>query len=107
MISFRGGDGDKSIQKWLLDSLPDLSKNDKKELKKHGVKARQTSKGTGKDQKDDSGARAARISTKSGFERRLENRKRGAIEGSRRRKANAAAESGNQSDAGSWDGLED
>ncbi|KAJ5226428.1 hypothetical protein N7468_007653 [Penicillium chermesinum] len=101
----RGGKGDKSIQKWLLDSLPDLSKNSKKELKKHGVKARQSSKHVGKDQDDGRNKRAARISTKSGFERRMENRKRGAIEGSRRRKA-AAAEDGNKSE-GSWDGLDD
>lgn len=103
----RGGDGDKSIQRWLLDSLPDLSKNDKKELKRHGVKARQMSKHIGKDQNDAKNMRAARISTKSGFERRMENRKRGAIEASRKRKAAGVQDSGNQSDGGSWDGLED
>lgn len=103
----RGAEGEKSIQKWLLDSLPDLSKNDKKELKKHGVKARQTSKQVGKDQGDGKGTtRGTRISTKSGFERRMENRKKGAINASRNRKVTAAT-SGNESDGGSWDGLED
>lgn len=102
----RGTDGEKSIQKWLLDSLPDLSKNDKKELKKHGVKARQVSKQIGKGKDDGKGLRGTRISTKSGFERRLENRKKGAINASRNRKTNAAA-TGNESDGGSWDGLED
>ncbi|KAJ5682910.1 ATP-dependent RNA helicase rok1 [Penicillium macrosclerotiorum] len=103
----RGTEGEKSIQKWLLDSLPDLSKKDKKELKKHGVKARQVSKQVGKDQGDGKGTRGMRISTKSGFERRLENRKKGAINASRNRKANAAAAEGNESDAGSWEGMED
>ncbi|KAJ6111158.1 hypothetical protein N7486_003393 [Penicillium sp. IBT 16267x] len=105
----RGEEGGKSIQKWLLDSLPDLSKKDKQELKKHGVKARQISKHIGGkdkgDDKDSKAARASRISTKSGFERRMENRKKGAIAASRNRKA-AAAQDGNVSD-GSWNGLED
>lgn len=100
----RGAEGEKSIQKWLLDSLPDLSKNSKKDLKKHGVKARQASKSAGKDQDDGKGARGMRISTKSGFERRLENRKKGAIAASRNRKATAAAD---DKDDASWDGLED
>ncbi|KAJ5162014.1 hypothetical protein N7492_007406 [Penicillium capsulatum] len=99
----RGTDGEKSIQKWLLDSLPDLSKNSKKELKKHGVKARQVSKTAGKDQDEGKGTRGMKISTKSGFERRMENRKKGAIAASRNRKATAAPDS----DAGSWDGMED
>ncbi|GLI81142.1 RNA-dependent ATPase rok1 [Penicillium ochrochloron] len=106
----RGTEGEKSIQKWLLDSLPDLSKKDKKELKKHGVKARQVSKQVGKDGKegDGKGLRGMRISTKSGFERRMENRRRGAIEASRSRKANESmGRGGEESDNGSWNGLED
>ncbi|KAJ5592151.1 hypothetical protein N7537_009055 [Penicillium hordei] len=102
----RGGEeGDKSIQKWLLDALPNLSKNSKKDMKRHGVKARQAPRLTNKED-DGKGARGMRISTKSGFERRMENNKRGAIEASRNRKA-AAAASGNVSDAGSWGGLDD
>ncbi|OQD82254.1 hypothetical protein PENANT_c022G11326 [Penicillium antarcticum] len=100
----RGGDGDKSIQKWLLDALPNLSKNSKKDLKRHGVKARQMPRLDVKD--DGKSARGMRISTKSGFERRLENRKKGAIAASRQRKA-AAGGDGNVSDAGSWAGLDD
>ena len=105
----RGTEGEKSIQKWLLDSLPDLSKKDKKELKKHGVKARQVTKHVGKNGKDadDKGARGMRISTKSGFERRMENRRRGAIEASRKRKANSSAQTGGESDRESWKGLDD
>ncbi|KAJ5779965.1 hypothetical protein N7457_005125 [Penicillium paradoxum] len=101
----RGKEGDKSIQKWLLDALPNLSKNSKKDMKKYGVKARQTPRLNDKEE-DGKGARGMRISTKSGFERRLENNKRGAIAASRIRKAAAAAE-GNTSDAGSWAGLDD
>ncbi|KAJ5921854.1 hypothetical protein N7516_009557 [Penicillium verrucosum] len=102
----RGGEeGDKSIQKWLLDALPNLSKNSKKDMKRHGVKARQAPRLTDKEE-DGKGARGMRISTKSGFERRMENNKRGAIEASRNRKA-ATAASGNVSDAGSWGGLDD
>ena len=82
------GDGDGGgVQKWLLDALPKTSKNDKKKLKLHGVEARQ-----GKDAKH-------RISTKSGYQRKLEHRKRGALEGSRRRKM--AEESGSEDEASS------
>lgn len=93
--------GDKSIQKWMLDALPDLSKKDKKELKKHGVKARQAAL---KDGKDDKEHRRTRISTKSGYERRMENKKKGAIEASKARKARLAEGSDSE---GSWGGLED
>jgi ATP-dependent RNA helicase DDX52/ROK1 len=105
----RGTEGEKSIQKWLLDSLPDLSKKDKKELKKHGVKARQVSKQVGKGGKegDGKGLRGMRISTKSGFERRMENRRKGAIEASRSRKANETRKNEDEKDNGSWNGLED
>ena len=77
------------LPKWLLDALPTPSKKDKKKLKIHGVEARRTGvAGKGKKMKDPkkSGRASMQISTKSGFERRLENRKRGAIEGSKRRK---------------------
>ncbi|KAE8373568.1 ATP-dependent RNA helicase rok1 [Aspergillus bertholletiae] len=101
----RGTEGEKSVQKWLLDSLPDLSKKDKKELKKHGVKARQTNlKGVA----DDKQQRKARISTKSGFERRMENRKKGAIAASRNRKLQGP--SGAEPDSGDddgWGGIQD
>ena len=66
-----------SVQKWLLDSLPKTSKRDKKKLKLHGVEARHN-----KDSKH-------RISTKSGPQRRLRDRRMGAIEASKRRKAEA------------------
>ncbi|KAF2796502.1 P-loop containing nucleoside triphosphate hydrolase protein [Melanomma pulvis-pyrius CBS 109.77] len=67
------------IQQWLLDALPTPSKRDKKNLKKRGVEAR-------RNVKDKDGKGTSRISTKSGYDRRLEERRRGAVEASRRRK---------------------
>lgn len=97
----RGKTGDKSIQKWLLDALPDLTKRNKKELKKHGVKARQSSL---KNTKDDKEHRRTRISTKSGYERRMENKKKSTIAASKARKQQQA-ESDGESDA--WGGIDD
>lgn len=91
----RGKEGEKSVQKWLLDALPDLSKKNKQELKKHGVKARQSSL---KAVKDDKEHRRTRISTKSGFERRQENKKRDIVNASRNRKASAAKDAGSDED---------
>ncbi|KAL3467532.1 P-loop containing nucleoside triphosphate hydrolase protein [Aspergillus heterothallicus] len=101
----RGESGERSVQKWLLDALPDLSKKHKKELKKHGVKARQTNTKGAAEDKDQ---RRSRISTKSGFERRQENRKKGAIAASRNRAQQPSDKS--DSDSGGddgWDGIDD
>ncbi|KAL5342460.1 P-loop containing nucleoside triphosphate hydrolase protein [Aspergillus crustosus] len=99
----RGESGDRSVQKWLLDALPDLSKKHKQELKKHGVKARQSGL---KNTKEDKDQRRTRISTKSGFERRQENKKKGAIAASRKR-SQGQGDSNNESDDDGWNGLED
>jgi ATP-dependent RNA helicase DDX52/ROK1 len=72
---------DGGMQKWLLAALPKVSKKEKKNLKMHGVEARRS--GPGMDAKSQA---KMKISTKSGFERRQENKKRGAIQGSKRRK---------------------
>lgn len=61
---------------WLIHALPKTSKRDKVRLKKAGVATR-------------SGPREARISTKSGWEREKAQNKRGAVEGSKRRKLKA------------------
>ncbi|KAJ9407677.1 hypothetical protein DTO045G8_4689 [Paecilomyces variotii] len=101
----RGKDAsEKSVQKWLLDALPDLSKKDKKELKKHGVKARQSSV---KNEQDARLQKKMRISTKSGFDRRMENRRKGAVMGSRNRKAKGpdGQESGSENE--DWAGFDD
>ncbi|KAI5467320.1 P-loop containing nucleoside triphosphate hydrolase protein [Mariannaea sp. PMI_226] len=69
-----GKTGDEAgVQKWLLDALPNVGKADRKKLKERGVEARRS--GT-----------KAKITSKSGYERRKENNRRGAIEGSKKRK---------------------
>ncbi|KAH8649489.1 P-loop containing nucleoside triphosphate hydrolase protein [Tricladium varicosporioides] len=73
-----------SMQKWLLEALPTPSKEEKKKLKMYGVEARRGGlekgkEGTGR------GKSRMQISTKSGYERRLEHNRKGAIQGSRRR----------------------
>ncbi|CZT20151.1 related to ATP-dependent RNA helicase rok1 [Ramularia collo-cygni] len=90
------------VQQWLLDALPDLSKQAKKDLRKHGVESR-TSRGMTKDSK---AGRKARISTKSGFERREENKRKGMIQGSKQRQEAAAAtaeDQGEETDFGGFD----
>lgn len=54
----------RDLQQWLLDALPAISKRERKELKQRGVKARRT------------GEKGARISTKSGYERKMDNRRK-------------------------------
>lgn len=81
-----------SMQKWLLDALPKPSKDDKKKLKKYGVEARRGGLGAGKEGKEaKTGKGRMQISTKSGYERKLENNRKGAILGSKRRMQNAEA----------------
>ncbi|KAI9714583.1 MAG: hypothetical protein M1812_006388 [Candelaria pacifica] len=77
----RGAKGteENGLQKWLLDALPKPSKKDKKELRRHGVDARRAGPG-GKDSK---GSSKMRISTRSGFDRRIQNNRQGALNGSR------------------------
>lgn len=69
---------EQSVKQWLLDALPTPTKREKQELKKKGVEARRKVK-------TEDGKNNARISTKSGYERRVENRKRGAVKGSKQR----------------------
>jgi ATP-dependent RNA helicase DDX52/ROK1 len=87
------------VQQWLLDALPDLTKQAKKDLRKHGIESR-TAKGAKNDPK---AARRGRISTKSGFERREENKKKGAIRGSKQRQEAATVDAGEETDFGGFD----
>jgi ATP-dependent RNA helicase DDX52/ROK1 len=95
-----------SVQKWLLDALPKPSKEQKKNLKMHGVEARRGGLEKGHDGK---GRGKVQISTKSGYERKLENNRKGAIQGSKRRKhAEAVEETGERAAEDSeWGGIED
>ncbi|CAD0038111.1 unnamed protein product [Aureobasidium pullulans] len=91
--------GTTNIQQWLLDALPTPSKRDKQQLKKRGIETRRSA--SGKDTK--TGKPRARISTKSGYIRKLENNRKGAVAASRN-----PQESGDASDSGeSFDGFEE
>jgi ATP-dependent RNA helicase DDX52/ROK1 len=86
-------DGEGSVKQWLLDALPDVGKRDRQQLKKRGVEARRSGKnedGKGKD----------RISTKSGYERRVENNRKGAKEASKRREKEGEMGGGESVDEG-------
>ncbi|CAN9336379.1 unnamed protein product [Alternaria alternata] len=72
------GDEEGSVKQWMLDALPTPSKRDRQLLKKRGVEARRTAKG--KDVKPES-----RISSKSGYDRKIENKKREAREAAKKR----------------------
>lgn len=73
--------GEGAVKDWLLDALPTPSKRDRQRLKKRGVEARRPVK------EADGKLRAkTRISTKSGWERRVEHNRKGAVVGSRMRK---------------------
>ncbi|KAK4503630.1 hypothetical protein PRZ48_004545 [Zasmidium cellare] len=91
--------GTEGVQSWLLDALPSLSKKAKQDLKRRGVESRSSS---GK-QKDFKAARRTRISTKSGFLRKEEQKKKGAVRGSRNRKEASFADEGNETDFGGFD----
>jgi ATP-dependent RNA helicase DDX52/ROK1 len=102
-------DSEASMQKWLLDALPKPSKEEKKKLKMHGVESRRGGLAKGKDGKPSEGKQGrAQISTKSGYERRLENNRRGAIQGSKRRAQDAASmEDDGSPDDSEWGGIDD
>lgn len=96
--SNRTGD---AIEPWLLHALPNVSKSARKDLKLHGVQSRRAIRADD-DEKTKRSKRKARIGTQSGFERREINRKRGAIEGSRK----LGRQDQPQAADGDWTGFE-
>jgi ATP-dependent RNA helicase DDX52/ROK1 len=97
-----GGHDEHDIHKWLLDSLPKVSKKTRKELKVRGVAARRTPRD------DEDGAlasRKTRISTKSGYDRRQQSKRKAAIEGSKQRKR-VEKDVSPVSDSEGWGGIE-
>ncbi|KAG8630550.1 hypothetical protein KVT40_002169 [Elsinoe batatas] len=76
------GDGEKGVEQWLLDALPDVSKEDRKKLKKRGVEERRKGKKEG------------RIETRGGWERKAEHRKRDMVGASKRAKEREGKEEG-------------
>ena len=85
------------VQKWLLDALPNMSKKTKNEMKRKGVESRRVSAKA-------AGTKTMRISTKSGYDRRLENKRRGAVDGSRKRLGQVWEES-NGPEEEEWEGI--
>ncbi|EON67152.1 hypothetical protein W97_06405 [Coniosporium apollinis CBS 100218] len=85
--SGESGPSGEGVQQWLLDSLPQPSKRDRQRLKRRGVEVRRASV-NGKE------ARKAKISTKSGFERKEENRRKGATPRSRARQTGGLVDTG-------------
>ncbi len=60
------------VPRWLLDSLPKISKEEKRKLKQRGIESRR--------------GNTNKITTKSAWERRKENNRREAIASSKKRK---------------------
>lgn len=98
----KGGElgGVEGLEKWVLDSLPDISKNEKKELRQRGVQARRGVR-AGDDEKAVKAKRKARIRTKSGYEIKKEMNRKGAIEASKRHQE----EADHDSSSSEWSGL--
>ncbi|KAI9660797.1 MAG: RNA-dependent ATPase rok1 [Alyxoria varia] len=81
-------------QRWLLESLPKLSKQDKKQIKTKGVASRRTRNFAVKG--DAHVDRKTRISTKSGYEKGREDRKKGARKVSRSKATRAESSDGSE-----------
>ena len=95
----------RGVEQWLLDALPDVDKKTRKQLKRKGVESRRIGF-------EDREGRKARISTKSGYQRRLEQRRKGAPKvGGGRRVADGMSQemvaSGAGGGAEEWDGFGD
>ncbi|KAJ2997235.1 hypothetical protein NUW58_g705 [Xylaria curta] len=90
-----GKAGDEGVPKWLLDSLPNISKEEKKKLKQRGIESRR--------------GNATKITTKSAWERRKENNRREAIVSSKKRKLQEHDDHLQEEDSGNdeWDGIDD
>ncbi|KAL1304554.1 hypothetical protein AAFC00_003531 [Neodothiora populina] len=95
----RGSTGSsKDVQQWLLDALPTPSKRDRQQLKKRGIESRRSA--TGKDTK--TGAGKTRISTKSGYIRKMENNRKGAVAASKNQQREEVG-SGSEGEFGGFD----
>jgi ATP-dependent RNA helicase DDX52/ROK1 len=91
-----------SVKQWLLDALPAPTKREKQELKKRGVEARRTPKNEDATRNGKEKSKA-RISTKSGYVRKVENNRKGAKmasiqRGKIEREEAAAADKGGESE---------
>jgi ATP-dependent RNA helicase DDX52/ROK1 len=99
----QGKSGKSDLQKWLLDALPKPSKKEKKELKLRGVAARRTQT---TDKAEGQGSTKSRISTKSGFDRRLENNRKGAVRHSKMQKLGGSGYQLRDNESDEWEGID-
>ena len=97
-----GEQAESQVPKWLLDALPHVTKQKKKELKERGVDVRRAVKESDDKQERRRKARNL-VGTKSGYERKLEDRRKGMIEGSRRRSERQHQEDGMEDDFDGFD----
>lgn len=104
------------ISKWLLDFLPAVSKKTKKELKLRGVASRRVvdhASSASTDAGEKGKSKVNRISTKSGYQRKLENRKRAMARSSKNflvaatARANEYSDDEQGKDDGEWGGIEE
>ena len=95
------GNEEQSMQRWLLKELPAISKNTRRSLKRKGLESRRATRST-TDRKEQ---RKMRISTKSGYDRRVENNRKGAVIGSLRRDAQNNLEKALSRDE-DWGGID-
>ncbi len=86
---------DGGVPRWLLDSLPKISKEEKRKLKQRGIESRR--------------GNTNKITTKSAWERRKENNRREAIASSKKRKLQGSNNDTQEQDSehDEWDGLDD
>lgn len=88
-----GKPGNEGVPRWLLDSLPKISKEDRKKIKQRGIESRR--------------GNTTKITTKSAWERRKENNKREAIANSKKRKLRGPEDdTRDNSDDDEWGGLD-
>ncbi|GME36147.1 ATP-dependent RNA helicase rok1 [Neofusicoccum parvum] len=94
---------ERTVKQWLLDALPTPSKRDKKELKRRGVEARRA----GVERQEGRGRWRTTISTKSGYERKVEHNRKAAVEASRRRGGKAGGGDKGGESEGEFGGFDD
>ncbi|KAI4647435.1 uncharacterized protein J4E79_010293 [Alternaria viburni] len=100
------GEGEGSVKQWLLDALPTPSKRERQVLKRRGVEARRSVKAGGKDERDGKGVKADRISSKSGYDRKIENKRKGAREAAKRRVIGEEKGDGGSADESGFEGFD-
>ncbi|KAI4674016.1 uncharacterized protein J4E88_008483 [Alternaria novae-zelandiae] len=99
-------EGEGSVKQWLLDALPTPSKRERQMLKRRGVEARRSVKVGGKDGRDGKGVKVDRISSKSGYDRKIENKRKGAREAAKRREVGGKNVDGGSADESGFEGFD-